>query len=225
MRNSTWFSVGLMGLNLLVLIASMALLEPWRRRRMVREIKSAMQESQNAPLIAAAAAAAVKEPAPIAAVMEEPAPVATAVDDKESVQGAIDAAAEPVGGSLEIIEQASGHKALAATAAADDFVGGTFTAASHGDIVQELEAISAGASQAAAALNEVAEQANEATTPPFVDDGTWAAWAERQKQAARNLFSDQVIAVKKVDMTTVALQGAAAGAAFAGILVVLFRPR
>lgn len=217
MRNSTWFSVGLMGLNLLVLIASMVLLEPWRRRRMVREIKSAMQDSQNAPLVAAAAASI--------RASDEPPLVTASAEKMDTVESAIDASVEPAGVPLEIIEQATEHEALRTTTAADDFVSGAFTAASPRDILHELKAISAEASQAAKALNEVADQANEATAPPFVDDGTWTAWAERQKRAARKLFSDQMVTVKKVDVTTVALQGAAAGAAFAGILVVLFRPR
>ncbi|KAF2752743.1 mitochondrial distribution and morphology family 33, partial [Pseudovirgaria hyperparasitica] len=43
-RNSTWVTFGLMGFNVLVLLASIALLEPWRRKRLVREIRSALEE-------------------------------------------------------------------------------------------------------------------------------------------------------------------------------------
>ena len=43
-RNSTWVTVGLMGLNVGLLVASLVLIEPWRRRRLVREIRGALDE-------------------------------------------------------------------------------------------------------------------------------------------------------------------------------------
>lgn len=51
-RNSTWVTFGLMGLNIFLLLASLVIFEPWRRRRMVREIKAALEEAQK-PVIAA----------------------------------------------------------------------------------------------------------------------------------------------------------------------------
>ena len=41
----------------------------------------------------------------------------------------------------------------------------------------------------------------------------------------QDLFSERVIEIKKVDVTTTALQGAATGVAIMGMLFVLFRPR
>ncbi|KAI9725247.1 MAG: sensitivity to high expression protein she9 [Chrysothrix sp. TS-e1954] len=43
-RNSTWVTVGLMGLNVGLLVASLVLIEPWRRRRLVKEIRGALDE-------------------------------------------------------------------------------------------------------------------------------------------------------------------------------------
>ncbi|KAF2279025.1 uncharacterized protein EI97DRAFT_456432 [Westerdykella ornata] len=54
-RNSTWVTFGLMGLNIVLLLASLIVIEPWRRRRMVREIKAALEEAQK-PVITAAPA-------------------------------------------------------------------------------------------------------------------------------------------------------------------------
>jgi sensitive to high expression protein 9 len=42
-RNSTWVTFGLMGFNIFLLLLSLAILEPWRRRRMVREIKATLE--------------------------------------------------------------------------------------------------------------------------------------------------------------------------------------
>lgn len=42
-RNGTWVTFGLMGVNLLILVASAVLLEPWRRRRLVREIRGVVE--------------------------------------------------------------------------------------------------------------------------------------------------------------------------------------
>lgn len=64
-RNSTWVTFGLMGVNIFLLLLSLAILEPWRRRRMVREIKTAL-EAQN--VARDAAPTLVEAAAPVAAV-------------------------------------------------------------------------------------------------------------------------------------------------------------
>jgi sensitive to high expression protein 9 len=51
-RNSTWVTFVLMGVNIFLLLLSLAILEPWRRRRMVREIKDVL-ETQRPALSAA----------------------------------------------------------------------------------------------------------------------------------------------------------------------------
>ena len=43
-RNSTWVTFGLMGLNILLLLANVVAIEPWRRSRLVREFRSALEE-------------------------------------------------------------------------------------------------------------------------------------------------------------------------------------
>ncbi|KAF2188264.1 hypothetical protein K469DRAFT_684992 [Zopfia rhizophila CBS 207.26] len=92
-RNSTWVTFGLMGVNIFLLLASLVVLEPWRRRRMVREIRSALdaQKTANWPAGAAQSTAAVEtaidtvvEPAgqtlESTVVPEQPAPVVTEVE-------------------------------------------------------------------------------------------------------------------------------------------------
>ncbi|GAM90130.1 hypothetical protein ANO11243_081700 [Dothideomycetidae sp. 11243] len=41
-RNSTWVTFGLMGLNILLLVANIGIVEPWRRKRLVREVREAL---------------------------------------------------------------------------------------------------------------------------------------------------------------------------------------
>ena len=48
-RNSTWVTFGLMGVNIFLLLLTLLVFEPWRRRRMVREIKTVL-EAQRMPL-------------------------------------------------------------------------------------------------------------------------------------------------------------------------------
>lgn len=43
-RNSTWVTIGLMGVNIVLLLANVVLLEPRRRKRLVREVRSALEE-------------------------------------------------------------------------------------------------------------------------------------------------------------------------------------
>jgi sensitive to high expression protein 9 len=46
-RNSSWVTFGLMGVNFVLLVVNLVAIEPWRRNRMVREIKSAMKEEMD----------------------------------------------------------------------------------------------------------------------------------------------------------------------------------
>lgn len=76
-RNSTWVTFGLMGVNIFLLLTSLVILEPWRRRRMVREIKTALEAQR-----------------PVVEASSRP-PSATAIEE------AIDEVVEPVGQPAE----------------------------------------------------------------------------------------------------------------------------
>lgn len=43
-RNSTWVTIGLMGINILLLLAQISLFEPYRRQKIVKEIKETLDE-------------------------------------------------------------------------------------------------------------------------------------------------------------------------------------
>lgn len=78
-RNSTWVTFGLMGFNIFLLLASLLAIEPWRRRRMVREIKTALEAQK--PTIEAA----------------------SALQASAAIETAIDEVVEPIGQPLEEI--------------------------------------------------------------------------------------------------------------------------
>ena len=43
-RNSTWVTIGLMGVNMLILLSSVIVIEPWRRRNMVKEFRAVLDQ-------------------------------------------------------------------------------------------------------------------------------------------------------------------------------------
>jgi sensitive to high expression protein 9 len=61
------------------------------------------------------------------------------------------------------------------------------------------------------------------STPAY--PATWAGTWDAYKDSFQDLFSERIVQLKKVDVTTIALQGAATGVAAMGILFVVFRPR
>jgi sensitive to high expression protein 9, mitochondrial len=180
-RNSTWITFVLMGFNILLLLSTTALIEPWRRKRMVKEIKAALEEQS---LLRA-------EPAKAAAIERE-----------------IDEVIEPVGVSLDSFEELSistSTEPVSVTATPIDEVKTDETPL---PTVQE------------AATNLPVEPT---TKPTLLDHGKNNA--DRFKHQIQDLFSEKPVTVRKVDVTAVALEGAAVGAALVGLLIVLLKPR
>jgi sensitive to high expression protein 9 len=80
-RNSTWVTFGLMGVNIAILLVNLVAVEPWRRKRLVREIRSALDEKTL------------------------PAAVESTLTSAADIKKDIDAVVEPAGIALEDIEQ------------------------------------------------------------------------------------------------------------------------
>jgi len=59
--------------------------------------------------------------------------------------------------------------------------------------------------------------------PTIVEQGFGSVY--RWKLNIQDLFSKQSVTVRKVDVTTIALEGAAAGAVLVSLLVVLLKPK
>ncbi|KAF2423562.1 hypothetical protein EJ08DRAFT_639919 [Tothia fuscella] len=194
-RNSTWVTFGLMGLNIFLLLATLILIEPWRRRRLVREIKRTLEENQ--PALAAAPA---------------------------SVQ-AIDAKTEPKGVPLEAIEQDLPEPPLATSApeallAKEEQGTETKTPAREGQKAEPETPLLDLPEVIVTALSEP-DSTNLEQSIPMHD--SWSI--EYIRNYFNDMFSHQRIILRKVDVTTIALEGAAAGAAIVGLLIVLFRPK
>jgi sensitive to high expression protein 9 len=179
-RNSTWITFVLMGFNILLLLSTTALIEPWRRKRMVKEIKAALEE-QNV-------------------LRAEPASVA--------IEEEIDEVIEPAGVSLESVQEVSISAATENGSATATLVDEVKTDETPLPTVQE----------AAAEL-----PSETTTTPTLLDQGKNSA--DRFKRHIQDLFSEKPVTVRKVDVTAVALEGAAVGAALVGLLIVLLKPR
>lgn len=206
-RNSTWVTIGLMGFNTFLLLVSLAIFEPWRRRRIVREIKGALDEKTTAAALAPAAAAA----APATVEMAAP-----------QVEAEIDTVIEPAGVTLERIEGTTLQQEEPAGQAPQN----------NADVPLELPPMQPAVAEVVQETPDlppperrVPEVAAGEALPAQATPSSWSATWESYKIRFRDLFSERHVTVRKVDLTTVALEGVAAGAAFVGLVVVLLRPK
>ncbi|KAF2672235.1 hypothetical protein BT63DRAFT_191931 [Microthyrium microscopicum] len=62
-RNSTWVTMGLMGVNIFLLLVNLVIFEPWRRRRIVREVRMALDEKEFGTAVDGASIPATEEKA------------------------------------------------------------------------------------------------------------------------------------------------------------------
>ncbi|KAK5143622.1 sensitivity to high expression protein she9 [Rachicladosporium monterosium] len=178
-RNSTWLTFGLMGVNIMLLLAQILIFEPYRRQKIVRDMKAALDEKTlhvAAPSPAAEVVKQVQEAEPAAELSTVP---------EDSVEVLLGDGAEAVPTLL---------------AASDGLVEGAIGDTRH--------------------LAQVSESPNEqiaGLAPKSI--------AQTYTELFYDLFSERVIQMKQVELTTVALQGTAAGVATMGLLFVLLRPK
>jgi sensitive to high expression protein 9 len=157
-RNSTWVTVGLMGFNVFLLLASLVIIEPWRRKRLVREIRTAFDE-QNLlaqPHLAAATSITAETP--------------QITDSAAVTDGALGSSSIPP--------------------------------------VTPLTAFTE-------------EPVDTEETNPHNHLDRLNHWMS----IVRDRFSDRQVTMKQLDITSIALQGASAGAAVAIGLMILLNPR
>lgn len=186
-RNSTWVTFGLMGVNIVLLLAQILVFEPYRRRKIVRDVKEALDERTLHP--------------PSAAVVE--------------VERQVDEIVEPAGTAVEDIEAA--EQSAQATEQPLDA------------IVPETEAPGATLLAAGELLPEEATDlpampptnVSKSHPQPSKLEHTLEACQER----LRDLFSDRIVQLKQVELTTIAMQSAATGVAAMGLVFLLLKPR
>ncbi|KZM25839.1 hypothetical protein ST47_g2998 [Ascochyta rabiei] len=240
-RNSTWVTFGLMGVNIFLLLLSLLILEPWRRRRMVREIKGALEAQQVAaettpvPALATAyvaanpvtevpaaikAAAAPTTAVPEVAIVEAVEPTSTPAQSVSSVGVESDVDESPTAGTEEPthITDEDGTKI--------------------GNIVEEVvePVVNPAVPGAAPLLTEDIKASpqdtinieEEVREPTSTSEKVWAKLGLYKSKAAviaEDIVSDRPISMRRVDFTAAVLQGAAAGAVIAAATIaMLLRP-
>ncbi|KAI9713504.1 MAG: sensitivity to high expression protein she9 [Bogoriella megaspora] len=171
-RNSTWVTIGLMGVNILLLLVNIVGVEPWRRRRLVKEVKRALDEKS-----------------------------ILAGSEQMELERSIAEETEPKGATLENVEREK-KEMDAEIAMLDVGVEGTVPVPLEAEKIAKLE-------------QKPATETEDELPPKLI------SW----KEYMQDMFSERLVALRRVDITYVALQGAATGVAFMGILFVLLRPK
>jgi sensitive to high expression protein 9 len=175
-RNSTWVTMGLMGLNIGILLFNLVVIEPWRRRRLVVEVRKALAEKNLA------------SPALVEQVRK--------------------------GVLHDLEEQPNSVEENVEVPTVDLIVPEIFVAVSP---VETMETV---------AMVEAIETVEAVETVESTKSELLSSWNNRAEAYIRSLFSDNLVSLRKIDMTTIVLQSAAAGASLAGlIIVVIAKPR
>ncbi|OJD35551.1 mitochondrion biogenesis protein [Diplodia corticola] len=230
-RNSTWVTIGLMGANILLLLSQLVAIEPWRRRRLVREIKNALDERTMTAAAPAPFGAGVADLATTAAATTAPEKAsdpaeAAEVRSADAVEKEIDDVVEPAGVPLERVEPTDTPETVTADRSGPEPtmplpLPETTTVEASPVEATPVEAVPVEAVPVEAAPVEATRIAKERPTPTTAQE-KMAVFAQDCSLYMRDLFSERAVSVRKVDVTAAALQGAAAGAALMGMLVLAF---
>ncbi|CAN9361112.1 unnamed protein product [Alternaria alternata] len=215
-RNSTWVTFGLMGVNIFLLLLSLAILEPWRRRRMVREIKKALEAQHQIAMDAAASSAAATALVPASATQG-----LTAIE--EEIDRVVDRTDAPAKAPLVVAEEVVEESPTAGT---------NIVSSVEPELVPEVVQESAVTVEAEALTPEeetltpeervtIAEEISSShTTPP----SKLECWQQKASFIAHDVVSDRVISMRRIDYTSAILQGAAAGAVITASIIAMLRP-
>jgi sensitive to high expression protein 9 len=198
-RNSTWVTFGLMGLNIFLLLASLVAIEPWRRSKMVKEIrraldaqKTAMESTDVEPARAALPASPVK-----AGVDAAVTSVATSPEADRSVEPA-----PPLPPTVEAVKivQPPAQDIESNTTTYLTSPGTAPLTSAQVDLQQVIN---------------IEEEARTSTIP--------GRWDEKIKSAVFDLVSERTVSVRKIDFTTAIFQAVTAGAVISAALIALIR--
>lgn len=240
-RNSTWVTFVLMGVNIFLLLLSLLILEPWRRKRMVREIKGALEAQSAAaeatpfpalatPYIAANPATevpVVPQAAPAPELAESDLAVAKVFEPAEKYTEAV----APIATEPNTIESPTARTEEPMHITDED---GTKIGNTIEDIDKPVTdpAVLGSAplvdEDVNASPQETINIEEEAREPMSTRDRIWyklGLWQSKAVVIAEDIVSDRSISMRRVDFTTAILQGAAAGAVIAAAAIaMLLRP-
>jgi sensitive to high expression protein 9 len=222
-RNSTWVTFGLMGVNIFLLLLSLAILEPWRRRRMVKEIKGALEAQQRIATDAAAAPALVAVGAP-ASPQQNPAVV------EEDIYNPIEPTEAPVKTAPpavveEIVEEPPAAGTVEETPMGPEIVPIAMPQSTV-DTIPDPAVPGAAPLMAEGAEVTPQESINIAEEVTSSQDtySKLETWQEKVNFIAQDLVSHRVMEMRRIDYTTAILQGAAAGAVITAAIISMLRP-
>lgn len=219
-RNSTWVTFGLMGVNIFLLLLSLAILEPWRRRRMVREIKNALDAHKTAieaaPVLAAASApspgkdelTAIEEA--IDDMVEENAPARSPTSAPPTIESPI--RESPAAGRVEAV--------IVEPSAVPDTISKDIVEPSPDPAIPSATPLipdEAGVSPQTSI--DIAEQVTTSDGEP----AKLRTWREKTTAVAQDIISERIISIRRIDYTTAILQGAAAGAVITAAIIAMLR--
>ncbi|KAJ5177586.1 Mitochondrial distribution and morphology family 33 [Penicillium coprophilum] len=183
-RMSTWGTWGLMGVNVLLFLVFQILVEPWRRKRLVKGFEDKVVEALE------------KEKELNRAMFAENAISVTALPNSVTIPEAVDSTSE---NAIETTPSLLIEPKVSTT---------DIDASTTGSIVSVNDA---------AASQSLRTRLSNITSPILS--------LEYWRQVAGEFFSDRSISVSQYDLTTAALQSAAAGAAVTGLLFALIGSR
>lgn len=197
-RNSTWVTFGLMGFNILLLLTSLILIEPWRRRRIVREIKTALEAQRTAV---------------------EPAAPATAL---QALEAEIEKVIEPI---EAVAENAPVMQSPTAAPTTESEVAPPVEVKSVQEAVPETTTSPQVPGAAPLTPEEIMPQEAINIEAEVKADATPTSWRDNVIWVAKDIFSERTISIRRVDYTTAVLQGAAAGAVVCAAIIAMLGPR
>jgi sensitive to high expression protein 9 len=211
-RNSTWVTFVLMGVNIFLLLLSLAILEPWRRRRMVREIKDVLETQR--PALAAAPASV----APIVTPSQDMQDISAIEEEIDRVTQVDHAEAEPATPTTSTIPK---EVSIAETEETPSVASSTDRPETPESVIDPQFGVAApGALAMAPADPEALPQANNEKAE--VTSTTPRTWQDKATAIAQDVVSHRVISMRRIDYTTAILQGAAAGALITAAIIGLF---
>lgn len=198
-RMSTWGTWGLMGVNVLLFLIFQIAVEPWRRKRLVKgfeeKVIEAIEKEKVLTQTQILGAASV-------VAQQSPVPTTTATPEiaETSSPTTTSATSEQPVSSVSPVEPAESAPTTTTT---------TPTTPTEPTPTPSTET-------PAAWDDTIKTQISRLSTPQSVE-----SW----RQYFHDLFSDRNITITQRDLSSVALQSAAAGAAIMGLVIALIRPR
>lgn len=208
-RMSTWGTWGLMGVNVLLFLVFQIGVEPWRRKRLVKGFEDKVMEAleHEGPIGAS-------KPTTIPA-FETPTPTPTSTPPPPP----------PTELALEATDQNTPPPLLSTTTLSQHEDTTLPTRETHtATFPLETPAIGAPKPEILPVPPETPSTLDLSAPPTtsFFKSLTPTTTLVALKDALRDLFSARPVLVRRVDLTTIALEGAAAGMALVGLVAMLF---